>query len=438
MKPFNIVPGLRLRGRIILPGDKSIAHRALILSAISPGVTTLNNFPSSEDLKATISIFTKLGVKIKSSGKGMVIVSGRGLNGLKEPREGLFIAESGTTFRLLLGVLAGQNFGVKVLAGKSLSRRPMLRVTEPLRGMGAFVKSRRSGQDEYPPVFIKGGRLRGITYRVPVASAQVKSAIILAGLYAEGKTRVIEPVKTRDHTERMLKFFKAGIQHKGNTIVMKRTMSLVSPGRFYVPGDLSSASFFVVASIILPGSRLVLKDVSLNPTRTGLLKVLKRMGADINIAKKCRRVSGFEPSGDLEVTSSKLKATKVTQEEIPSLIDELPILMVASCFAKGKTVLEGVGELRVKETDRIRSMTENLNKMGADIRIIRHKLKENMFIQGVEGLKGAALKSFGDHRTAMSLMIAGLSACGRSRIDDVSCVNKSFPGFANSMQSLLG
>jgi len=222
MKPRNIMPGSRLRGSAILPGDKSIAHRALILSAICSGVTRINNLPISEDIEATISVFKKLGIKIKNTGKGRVIVFGKGLNGICRPRGSLYIAESGTTFRLLLGILAGQDFGVRVLAGESLSRRPMLRVTCPLRQMGAIVESRRLSHDEYPPIFINGGRLKGINYEVPVASAQVKSAILLAGLYAAGETRVIEAVKTRDHTERMLRFFKAEIKPKGNAIVIKK------------------------------------------------------------------------------------------------------------------------------------------------------------------------------------------------------------------------
>jgi len=440
MKPFNILPGLTLKGRIILPGDKSIAHRALILGAISSGVTTLDNFPENNDLAATLDTFLRLGVKIKKGKKGKVIIFGKGLNGLQKPQGSLFVAESGTTFRLLLGLLAAQEFGVKLTAGKSLSKRPMLRVIQPLRKMGAFIKSRRSGVDEYPPVFIKGGNLKGITYKIPVASAQVKSAIILAGLYAQGQTKVIEIVQTRDHTERMLKVFKAKIKHEGNAIVIEKRRALISPGGIYIPGDLSSAAFFMVAVIILSGSEILLKDISLNPSRLGVVRVLKRMGAHINIVGRHvgMNLSGFEPLGDIAVRSSELKATRVRRREVPSLIDELPILMVASCFARGETVLEGVKELRVKEADRVSSMLENLRRMGADIRVARSNRTENIIIKGVGKLKGASLRSFGDHRTAMSAIIAGLAASGKSRIDDVSCINKSFPGFVNLLMSLQG
>jgi 3-phosphoshikimate 1-carboxyvinyltransferase len=338
----------------------------------------------------------------------------------------------------LLGLLAGQDFGVRLLAGEQLSKRPMLRVTSLLRQMGALIEARRINSEEYPPVFINGGRLKGITYQMRVASAQVKSAILLAGLYASGETKVIESVKTRDHTERMLKFFKARIKLKGNTTVITRCAGLKSPRNIIIPGDFSSAAFFIVAATLLPDSRLRLKGVNLNPTRTGLLKVLKMMGADISINKLDKGVSSPEPVGDIEIRTSRLKAVRVLDSLIPSLIDELPILMVASSLAKGVTVLEGVGELRFKETDRIRSMSENLNKMGGDVRIVKKGIKESVVIRGVRELKPAFLKSFSDHRTAMSLVVAASCLRSKSRIEDLSCINKSFPGFLTLFKSLSG
>jgi len=439
MNPIKILPRLGLRGRIFLPADKSISHRALILGAISTGVTTLENFPDSQDIKATVDVLRRLGVKIIRRKKGKVVIFGRGLNGLKSPKKALFISESGTTYRLLLGLLAGQCFKVKLLAGKPLSKRPMLRVIGPLRRMGAWIKASKSGKDEYPPVIIKGGNLKGINYKLPVPSAQVKSAIMLAGLYAQGKTKIIDHFKTRDHTERMFKAFRARIKLKGSQIVIEKSKQLKSIGRFYIPGDLSSAAFFIVAAIILPDSEVVLKNVSLNPSRMGALGVLKRMGARIEVCRKTKIKSAvFEQMGDILARGSQLKATKVKSTEIPSLIDEMPILMVASCFASGKTIFEGVGELRIKETDRIHSMSDNLRTMGADIKIINRAGKENIIINGKGFVKGGKLKSFGDHRTAMSSIISGLGADQESTLDDVSCINKSFPCFLRFLSSLKG
>ncbi len=438
MKFHDILPAINLKGSIALPGDKSISHRALILSALSCQPTKIYNLPDSEDVNSTVSVLTKLGVKIRRPKLTEAIIYGRGLSSLAAPQEDIYIKESGTTFRILLGLLAGQDFGVRLLAGEQLSKRPMLRVTSLLRQMGALIEARRINSEEYPPVFINGGRLKGITYQMRVASAQVKSAILLAGLYASGETKVIESVKTRDHTERMLKFFKARIKLKGNTTVITRCAGLKSPRNIIIPGDFSSAAFFIVAATLLPDSRLRLKGVNLNPTRTGLLKVLKMMGADISINKLDKGVSSPEPVGDIEIRTSRLKAVRVLDSLIPSLIDELPILMVASSLAKGVTVLEGVGELRFKETDRIRSMSENLNKMGGDVRIVKKGIKESVVIRGVRELKPAFLKSFSDHRTAMSLVVAASCLRSKSRIEDLSCINKSFPGFLTLFKSLSG
>ena len=436
-----------MRGEIFLPGDKSIAHRSIIISAISHGITKIENFPANKDCLSTIRAFKKLGVRITKASSA-VTVNGAGLLGLKKHKGSILLGDSGTTLRLILGVLAGQNFGAKLVAGQSLSQRPMLRVTKPLRMMGAVIKSKvrreKAKIEEYPPITIKGGDLKPITYRMPVASAQVKSAILLAGLYAPGITRVIEPVRTRDHTERMLELFKADIKVHKNIIVINGGRELVSPGTLTIPGDISSAAFFIVLAAIMPDSRLLIKNLGLNPLRTGIIRVLKKMGAKIQVSGVRCQVSGTEPIGDILVKSSALKGTIVRKEEIPSLIDELPILMVAAANAKGKTVFEGVSELRVKETDRIKSMFHNLKRMGAKIEIstIDHRPSttkpiESIVIEGVKQLKGAKVRSFGDHRTAMSMVIAGLSASGKSKIDDISCIDKSFPGFLKVLKSLL-
>src|SRR3989338_4790369 len=412
MRFFPVKHAACVKGKILLLGNKSIACRSIIISAISRGKTTVENFPPSKDCLYTIKTFKNLGIKITQNQnvkslpfKGIgrttlrgktITVFGNGLCGLKKPKGPIFVGGSGTTMRLTLGVLAGQNLAVTLTAGKSLSVRPMLRVTAPLRMMGATIKAKinqnkESKIEEYPPLTIKGGYLKPITYRMPVASAQVKSAILLAGLYAKGKTCVIERVKTRDHTERMLRLFMAGIKVNQNTIVIKGKKELISPGRIFIPGDISSAGFFMVLGTILPNSRILIKDINLNPSRIGIIKALKRMGADIQVLGN--GAAGFEPIGDIIIKSSKLKSTIIKKEEIPSLIDELPILMVAACFAKGESVFEGVGELRIKETDRIRSMSENLKKMGADIRVLKTPKSENIIIQGRRGLIGAAVKS---------------------------------------------
>ncbi|MFH0790700.1 MAG: 3-phosphoshikimate 1-carboxyvinyltransferase, partial [Candidatus Omnitrophota bacterium] len=399
---------------------------------------TIRNFSANEDCLNTVKAFRQLGVKITNLKERSLVVFGRGLLDISNSKRSIFVGESGTTLRLLLGVLAGQNFEVTLSAGKSLSKRPMLRVTMPLRLMGAQIsaerKARSGKSEEYPPITIRGGKLKAITYKMPVASAQVKSALLLAGLYAEGTTQVIESVKTRDHTERMLKLFGADLTAQRNKIAVKRNNRLNSPGQIYIPGDISSASFFIVLAAICLDSQILLKNAGLNPLRIGIIKVLRRMGAIIKVTSHQSPVTGGEPMGDIEVKSSKLKGTVVKKNEIPSLIDELPILMVAACFAQGRTVFKGVEELRVKETDRIKSMCFNLEKMGADIKVIKAAGLEQIVIQGGKELSGANLKSFGDHRTAMSMIVAGLRARGVSRIDDITCINKSFPDFL----SILG
>jgi len=434
VKPLTVKNKFVPRGKILISGDKSIAHRALILSALACGRTTLRNFPFHDDSLSTLGALCALGVRIECK-ENKVLVYGKGKYGFKEPRGPIYVGDSGTTFRLLLGVLAGQKFQTKVKAGKYLSVRPMARVNLPLRLMGAKIYSKVKGSEEYAPITIQGGSLKGITYRPPVSSAQVKSAILLAGLFAKAATCVIEKDLTRDHTERMLKNFGADLRTKGKKIDLNPAKELTSPGEIYIPADISSAAFFIVLAAIIPNSKILINCLCLNPGRTGAIRVLKRMGAKIKIS--CLKDAGsgsFEPRGDLSVVFSRLKAVTINHGEIPSLIDELPVLMVAACFVKGRSIIKGAGELKVKETDRINSMVSNLKKMGADIKT--QKSGENIIIDGTGRLRGASLKSFGDHRTAMSLVVAALAAEGESRIDDISCINKSFPCFLNILNCL--
>ncbi len=436
MKPFLIKNKFIPKGKITPSGDKSIAHRALILSALSCGKTILRNFPIHDDSLATLGALSVLGIKIVRKDK-QVLVFGKGRFGLTKPRKLIFAGDSGTTLRLLLGVLAGQNFRTKVTAGKYLSIRPMARVNRPLRLMGAKITSKIKGNDEYAPIVISGGNLRGITYRLPVISAQVKSAILLAGLFAQGKTHLIEKISTRDHTERMLRIFGADVVIKNKSIILNPDKDLVGPPEIYIPGDISSAAFFIVLAVIIPGAKVIIEKVGTNPTRSGIIRILRRMGARIKTTHpKDNKSQVFEPTGDLMVSASKLKATVVYPYEVPSLIDELPILMVAACFAQGRTIIKGVGELRVKETDRINSMVRNLESMGADIQVKKINSRENIIIKGKDRLCGANLKSFGDHRTAMSMVIAALAAKGESKIDDISCISKSFPRFLTVLYGL--
>ena len=367
MKPFVIKNKFTPRGKICLAGDKSIAHRALIISAISSGKTIIRNFPVHDDSLATLNALVALGVKITRVNNQ---VSVRGAKRLSKPNKPIFVNNSGTTLRLILGVLAGQDFETKITAAKNLSARPMARVNKPLRLMGARIAAKKRGAEEYSPLVISGGSLKGITYRMSVASAQVKSAILLAGLSASGKTRVIERRSTRDHTERMLKAFGANINIKvnKNSVTLTPDRGLTSPEGIYIPGDISSAAFLTVLAIIIPGAKVVIERVSLNPGRCGIINVLKRMGAKIKVMPfKNKQPRSFEPMGNIIVTSGKLKAVVVNSSEVPSLIDELPVLMVAACFAEGRTIIKGAGELRFKETDRINSMFINLRSMGADL-----------------------------------------------------------------------
>ena len=436
-KPFLIRHKFIVCGKIILPGDKSIAHRALILSALTSGKTTLKNFPIHDDSLATLKVLGALGVRILRK-NNQVFISGNRQPRFSQPRQPIFVNNSGTTLRLILGILAAEDFETRIIAGKYLRLRPMARVTLPLRLMGAKISARKKGQEEYAPLTIRGGKLKGITYRPAVASAQVKAAILFAGLSALGKTKIIESLRTRDHTERLLKIFGANITINRNKIILNPNKTLVTPGEIYIPADISSAAFFMVLAAILPGSKIIIEQVSLNPTRSGIIEVLKRMKAKIKVTPfKKGKLGSWEPLGEIAVSSSHLRGVRISSSQVPYLIDELPIIMVAACFARGTTIIKGVGELRVKETDRINSMVSNLKAMGAAISVDQDKAGENIVIKGGSRLHGATLKSFGDHRTAMSMVVAAMAAEGKSRLDDIHCVNKSFPGFIATLNSLL-
>ncbi|MFC1646503.1 3-phosphoshikimate 1-carboxyvinyltransferase [Candidatus Omnitrophota bacterium] len=430
---YLIKPCRKIKGALNLPGDKSISHRAIIISSIAKGKTKIRNFSFSDDCKTTLDTFRSLGVRIKREGKKYLCVYGVGVRGLRKARQKINLAESGTSMRILTGLLSAQNFATKLDAYKSLRKRPMLRVIKPLRLMGANIKAVNRNRDEYPPISIAPSSLNSINWKMAIASAQVKSAILLAGLYAKGKTKIFEPVESRDHTERMLKNFKANIKIRGKNIFIKPS-KLISPKKIDIPADISSAAFFIVLASLIKNSYIKIKNLGINPSRAGVLEVLKRMGANIKIIKS--KKTYFEPMADIVVKSSKLKAVKIVEGKIPSLIDELPILMVAASLAKGESIFEGVRELRVKETDRIKSMKWNLSRMGVRIETKIRGKKEIIVIHGRNSLKGAKLKSFGDHRTAMSMIVAALCAESPSRIDEVGCTNKSFPDFLKILKKI--
>jgi 3-phosphoshikimate 1-carboxyvinyltransferase len=415
-----------IRGELIPPPDKSISHRALMLGAIARGESVVRNFLRSADTLSTMNAFRTLGVEIEDRGDE-VRLKGRGLHGLKEPLSVIDCGNSGTTMRLLAGLLAGNPF-LGILSGDaSLSVRPMRRVIDPLSGMGARIMAR--GGDRYPPMAVRGGDLKGIRHALPVASAQVKSSLLLAGLYARGETELVEPAASRDHTERMLRASGADISVEGRTIRVGSGREL-SPLEVDVPGDFSSAAFFIAAAVLVEGSELIIRNVGLNPTRTGFLDALRKMGAHVERARE-REVSG-EPVADLIVRSSPLRAIEVGVDEIPAMIDEFPILAVAGARAEGTTVIRGAGELRVKESDRIHAMGQGLSAMGVKV----EELDDGLRIDGPGRLRGAPVKSFGDHRIAMALAVASLVAEGSTVIGGAEAVDISFPGFFESLRRL--
>ena len=414
---------------IVIPPDKSISHRAVMLASVSEGNTRIKNLLMAEDIKRTIEAFRAMGVNIKSKGNN-VIVQGVGMTGLKKPSKPLYLGNSGTTMRILPGILAGQDFDVVLTGDKSLSARPMKRIVEPLIKMGANLAN-TTRLEMYPPLKILGGKLKAIEYNSKIASGQVKSCILLAGLYADGVTSVREPEKSRDHTERMLKMFGCRLKIAGLKVAVKGPVKLKSPGTIEIPGDISSAAFFIVAGCILPGVKIVIKNVGLNPTRTGILDILKKMGADVSLKLKIKSLK-LEPVGDVIVKSSRLRGVTISPKEVVRAIDEIPIIMVAACFAKGRTTIRGIEELRVKETDRIKSMVTNLHKIGADIRAEGGLI----VINGGKLLHGANVSSFGDHRTAMSMLAAGLGTRGKVTVAGLECIKKSFPNFLTLFKEL--
>jgi len=423
---IEIKPVDRISGEIDVPGDKSISHRAAMIGSIAKGNTRASNFLTGDDCLRTIDAFKKMRVKIELNDKTLN-VEGKGLRGLKKPEEDLYLGNSGTTMRLISGILAGQNFETILTGDESLSKRPMARIIEPLKLMGANISSVKNNGSA--PLKIKGGNLKSVKYKTNVASAQVKSCVLLAGLYAGGETTVEEPFKSRDHTERMLSHFGANIKIQGNKTSVEGA-GFLSGKIIRIPGDISSAAFFIVMAVILEGSALSIRSCGINPTRRRIIDVLKRMGADITIENEKKE---FEPVCDLIIKSSSLTATKIKEEEIPLMIDEVPILCVAAAQAKGTTEIVGVGELRVKETDRVFSIIENLRKLNVDC----DSKDNNLFITGrkkrfspvKEAGKPVLLNSFKDHRTAMSTCVAIAASDSSARISDAEFIGTSFPGF---------
>ncbi|TBR39564.1 MULTISPECIES: 3-phosphoshikimate 1-carboxyvinyltransferase [Dyella] len=411
-------PGHGLHGVVRVPGDKSVSHRAMMLGALANGRSHVRGFLEGEDTRATAAVLQQLGVRIETVGDGERIVHGVGLHGLRGADTPLDCGNAGTGMRLLAGLLAGQSFDSVLVGDESLSKRPMRRVTEPLAAMGASIDT----QDGLPPLQVHGGKnLRGIRYTLPVASAQVKSALLLAGLYAEGETEVIEPHPTRDYTERMLAAFGWPIAFEPGRARLSGRHEMKATD-IDVPADFSSAAFFLVAASVVPGSELRLPAVGLNPRRTGLLHALRLMGADIRVENE--RESGGEPVGDLIVCHAPLHGIELPVEWVPDMIDEFPALFVAASVASGRTVVRGAAELRVKESDRIATMAAGLRAIGARI----EETPDGAMIDG-GSLAGGTVESHGDHRIAMSFAIAGLLSRDGIRIGDCANVATSFPGF---------
>lgn len=416
---FVACGGGSLRGVLQVPGDKSISHRSIMLGSLAEGVTQVSGFLEGEDSLATIAAFRAMGVRIEGPDAGAVRIDGVGLHGLREPQGELYLGNSGTSMRLLAGLLCAQRFPVRLTGDASLSRRPMARVAEPLRLMGARITTAEAGR---PPLQVGGGAtLHGIEYRMPVASAQVKSSLLLAGLYATGRTRVTEPAPTRDHTERMLQGFGYAVEREGASVTIEGGGSLRATS-IAVPADISSAAFFLVAASIAPGSDLLLCNVGVNPTRVGVINILRAMGADIEMLNP--RVSGGEPVADLQVRAAPLRGIEIPLDQVPLAIDEFPALFIAAACASGTTVLRGAEELRVKESDRIDAMARGLGALG----IVNEPAADGIRISG-GSLGGGRIDSRGDHRIAMAFAIASLRAARPIEILDCANVATSFPGF---------
>ncbi len=415
-----------LKGTVTVPGDKSISHRSIMFGAIASGTTTVEGFLLGADCLSTIACFRKLGVEIELDGS-QVTINSKGIGGWKEPDEVLDTGNSGTTTRLMMGLLAGTPFHTVMAGDESIAKRPMKRIVDPLRLMGADIRGRSNGQ--FTPLAIQGTRLASINYTLPVASAQVKSAILLAALHADGKTTIEEPVATRDHTEIMLRHFGADIKRHGNIIEVAGGQSL-SARHVKVPGDISSAAFLIGAALITPGSEIHLENVGTNPTRTGILDVIRQMGAEFDIDEI--ETEG-ERSANLLIRSSRLNGVEIGGSLIPRLIDEIPIIALIATQCHGTTVIKDAEELRVKETDRITAVVDELSKMGADITAT----EDGMIINGPTALNGADMKTYGDHRLGMMAAAAALAASGPVTIDDQDCIAVSYPGFFEHLNKLL-
>lgn len=415
----------RLKGELTVPGDKSISHRSIMLGSIARGTTEIDNFLQGADCLSTISCFQNMGVDIENR-QTSVVVHGNGLRGLKKPASVLDCGNSGTTTRLISGILCGQDFPATLTGDESIQKRPMKRIIEPLTAMGANIRSQNG--NGCAPLVITPGSLHGIHYLSPVASAQVKSAILLAGLYADGITTVAEPYVSRNHTELMLERFGAAIRTEGNSATVAPVTELYG-NKINVPGDISSAAFFIAAGLLIPDSEIVIKNTGINPTRDGILRVCRSMGADITLLNK--NDSG-EPTSDLFVRSSHLRGTVIEGAIIPTLIDELPVIAVMACLAEGETIIRDAAELKVKESNRIQVMTENLTAMGADV----EETPDGMIIRGGRPLHGTVIDSKLDHRIAMTFAVAGCCAEGETEILGAECVNISYPGFYHDLAKL--
>lgn len=416
----------KLHGKLTIPGDKSISHRAVMFGALAQGTTRITHFLEGADCLSTISCFQAMGIHIQKN-KDEVLVEGKGLHGLQAPLDILDVGNSGTTTRLISGILAGQDFTSRLTGDASICQRPMGRIITPLSLMGAQITSQN--QNGCAPLTIQGGHLHGIHYQSPVASAQVKSCVLLAGMYADAPTSVTEPVLSRNHTELMLNYFGAQVTSKGTTASILPQPDLKARD-ITVPGDISSAAYFIAAGLLVPGSEILLCNVGINPTRDGLLRVCQAMGGDITLLNI--RNDG-EPTADLLIRSSSLHGTEIKGEIIPTLIDEIPMIAVMAAFAEGTTVIRDAAELKVKESDRIQVMTDNLTRMGADV----EALPDGMIIHGGKPLHGATIDSHKDHRIAMSFAVAGGICEGSLTITDGECVNISYPEFYTDLYSLL-
>lgn len=421
----TIKPITNVNKTIKVPGDKSISHRAVMFGSIAKGDTEITGFLTGDDCMSTISCFKKLGVDIDIDGEH-ITVHGKGLRGLKAPEEILDVGNSCTTIRLISGILSAQPFDCTLNGDASIQKRPMKRIINPLSEMGAEIESTNDG---YAPLKIHGKKLHAIEYTMPVASAQVKSSILLASLFAEGETVINEPVASRNHTEIMLNYFGADIKNENGKITSKPVNELHGKP-VHVPGDISSAAFFMVAGLIVPNSHIIIENVGINSTRTGIIDALRAMGGKINVLNE--RVSGGEAVADIEVSTSSLKATTLSGEIIPRMIDEIPVFAVAALHAEGTTCIKDAHELKVKESNRIATMSEELSKMGAKI----EETEDGMIIPGSQKLKGAVTESHMDHRVAMSIAIAALMAEGETTITNADCIGISFPDFYELLDSL--